>query len=164
MPKRSSRPDDDRVEAHDVSVKVSGPAEVDLMVNGAKVRLAVKRPRKPRVRKAENSVALDMTDDSPLPNRHLFRDKKNALGPFGGVCAGLSRVIGIDPFWLRIGFISMFFLTGVGVLAYLILWVLLPDRSTLKAEKRKRKALPPKDEVPPELVEAWREVNEITKN
>ena len=49
-------------------------------------------------------------------------------GWVGGVCSGLARRLGIDPAIVRAGLIVLL-LFGIGLLAYLIAWALLPDES-----------------------------------
>jgi len=65
-------------------------------------------------------------------SRKLYRDKDN--GMIGGVLAGLGHYFGIDKVWLRIFFLIMFFAWGTGVLAYIILWIVMPEARTT-AEK-----------------------------
>jgi phage shock protein C len=49
------------------------------------------------------------------------RDKKIA-----GVCAGLAEYFDLDPTIIRVVWLLAIFLGGTGVLAYLILWIVLP--------------------------------------
>jgi phage shock protein C len=49
------------------------------------------------------------------------RDKK-----IGGVCAGLADYFDLDPTIVRVVWLLAVFLGGTGVLAYLILWIVLP--------------------------------------
>lgn len=44
----------------------------------------------------------------------------------GGVCAGLGAYLRIDPSLVRLFFILLAFAEGIGVMAYLVLWLLLP--------------------------------------
>jgi len=43
-----------------------------------------------------------------------------------GVCAGLGRRFGIEPWPMRILFILLLLLTGSSLLIYPILWILMP--------------------------------------
>ncbi len=46
----------------------------------------------------------------------------------GGVCGGLARYAGIDPVAARVLYVIAAFLTGgVMVIAYPILWLVIPD-------------------------------------
>jgi phage shock protein PspC (stress-responsive transcriptional regulator) len=44
----------------------------------------------------------------------------------GGVCAGLGRARGIHPAWIRSGFVVAGLIGGVGLLAYLACWLIIP--------------------------------------
>jgi phage shock protein C len=44
----------------------------------------------------------------------------------GGVCGGLGKYFGIDATILRLIFVLLVFGSGVGVLIYLILWLVVP--------------------------------------
>lgn len=55
-------------------------------------------------------------------------------GIIGGVCAGLGAYLRIDPTFVRIFFVLLAFADGVGFVAYLILWLLLPDQSIDEAQ------------------------------
>jgi signal transduction histidine kinase len=43
-----------------------------------------------------------------------------------GVCGGLSETVGIDPTFIRIGFVLLSLGTGIGVLAYALAWLFVP--------------------------------------
>src|SRR6478752_3555783 len=47
---------------------------------------------------------------------------------FGGVCSGLAQRFGVDPVLIRAAAVVLAFLGGIGLTAYVILWLLLPDR------------------------------------
>ena len=64
--------------------------------------------------------------------RKLYRDKDN--GMVGGVLAGLGHYFGIDKVWLRIFLLILFFAWGIGLMAYIILWIVMPEAKTT-AEK-----------------------------
>jgi phage shock protein PspC (stress-responsive transcriptional regulator) len=44
-----------------------------------------------------------------------------------GVCAGVADYFGIDPVIVRVGFIVASIVWGIGVVAYLAAWVLVPE-------------------------------------
>lgn len=56
-------------------------------------------------------------------DRRLQRSRSNRF--IAGVAGGLGEYFGLDPTLLRIGFV-LFAFFGVGELAYLILWVVMP--------------------------------------
>ena len=48
---------------------------------------------------------------------------------FGGVTIGLGEYFDIDPVIFRIGFVALAFINGLGVLLYIIAWVILPKKA-----------------------------------
>ena len=61
-------------------------------------------------------------------SKKLYRDKEK--GMIGGVAAGLSHYFGIDVVWIRIVSLLLFFGFGTGALAYIILWIAIPEAVT----------------------------------
>ena len=60
-----------------------------------------------------------------LPARGpLRRDTRHKV--LGGVCSGIARRYGLSTGGLRLAFVVSCVLPGPQILAYLILWVLLP--------------------------------------
>ena len=45
----------------------------------------------------------------------------------GGVCGGLGEYLGIDPVLVRIVAVALTLSAGVGVLAYFIAWIVIPE-------------------------------------
>jgi phage shock protein C len=46
----------------------------------------------------------------------------------GGVCSGLAEGFHIDPLVVRVLFVLLIFLQGVGVFLYVVLWLVMPER------------------------------------
>ena len=61
-------------------------------------------------------------------SKKLYRDKDK--GMIGGVAAGLSHYFGIDVVWIRVVSLLLFFGFGTGALAYIILWIAIPEAVT----------------------------------
>ena len=72
-------------------------------------------------------------------NKRLYRDGDNEI--LGGVAYGLGNYFGIDPALVRVIFILSIFIGGFGILAYLILWVSIPEAKTV-GEKMNMKGYP----------------------
>jgi len=74
--------------------------------------------------------------NSGATTKKLYRDKENSL--LGGVMSGLGHYFGVDPLWLRIIMVILFFGFGTGLVLYLILWILVPEAvtTTQKLEMR----------------------------
>ena len=62
-------------------------------------------------------------------NKRLYRDGDNKI--LGGVAYGLANYFGVDPAIIRILFIVSLFIGGFGILAYLILWISIPEAKTV---------------------------------
>jgi len=60
--------------------------------------------------------------------RRLYRSETNKV--VGGVASGLGEYWGMDPLILRILFAISTLFNGVGVMAYLIMWVFVPTEDT----------------------------------
>ena len=45
----------------------------------------------------------------------------------GGVCAGLARRFDLSPTLVRVLFVASMLLPGPQILAYLVLWIAMPD-------------------------------------
>lgn len=58
------------------------------------------------------------------PYRRLYRSRKQKM--IAGVCGGLGEHFGIDPTWIRLLFVLMFFALGSALLIYVILWIIIP--------------------------------------
>ena len=72
-------------------------------------------------------------------NKRLYRDGDNEI--LGGVAYGLGNYFGIDPAIVRVLFVLSIFIGGFGILAYLILWVSIPEAKTV-GEKMNMKGYP----------------------
>lgn len=60
--------------------------------------------------------------------RRMYRDPDNRI--IGGVCSGMAAYWRIDPWIVRIIFIIISLPGGLGILIYLILWIVLPEAKT----------------------------------
>lgn len=57
--------------------------------------------------------------------KRLYRSKKDRM--IAGVCGGLAEYFGIDPVIVRVVTLVLAFGGGGGLLAYIILWVVVPE-------------------------------------
>ncbi len=67
---------------------------------------------------------LPDTQPPPAPVPELRRD--TAGKAIAGVASGLANHLGLPVKWVRVGFIALAFLDGLGVFAYAALWLLVP--------------------------------------
>jgi phage shock protein PspC (stress-responsive transcriptional regulator) len=61
-------------------------------------------------------------------SKRLYRDPDGRV--LGGVCGGIGQYFKIDPLIIRIIFLVVFFGFGIGLLIYIILWIVIPEART----------------------------------
>ena len=64
---------------------------------------------------------------SAVPAQPLRRDVEHGI--VAGVCSGVANRLGIDPILLRVAVAAATLAGGTGLLAYLLAWALVPERS-----------------------------------
>lgn len=89
--------------------------------------------------KAEPPDDQPAEPSEPRPVRELRRSRTDRI--IGGVAAGLARYFGIDPILIRVAFVVFTLAGGSGILAYLILWLVVPEERPGE-ETQARAALP----------------------
>jgi len=60
-------------------------------------------------------------------NKTLYRDDQNKM--LGGVCSGLAEYFNMDMTVMRLLFAFAFFIMGVGLIPYIVLWIVLPRKT-----------------------------------
>ncbi len=81
-------------------------------------------------------VDEDIFEDEPRPKtaasrprvKKLYRDIDDKY--IGGVCSGLEHYLGVDALWIRLAFVLLALFTGFGFIAYILLWILVPEAAT----------------------------------
>jgi phage shock protein PspC (stress-responsive transcriptional regulator) len=68
------------------------------------------------------------TSSRTSSTRKLYRDTESAY--IGGVSSGLAHYFDVDPLWIRIAWVILFFGFGTGFLVYILLWILMPAAET----------------------------------
>ena len=56
--------------------------------------------------------------------KRLYRSGKDKI--LGGVCGGIGEYLGVDPVIIRILWVLAVLGWGIGILAYVIAWVIIP--------------------------------------
>ena len=59
-----------------------------------------------------------------MENR-LYRRRKDKV--FGGIASGLGQYLDVDPIIVRIVFVLITIFHGVGLLVYIIMWIVMPE-------------------------------------
>lgn len=57
-------------------------------------------------------------------DQRFFRSSNRILG---GVCAGLAEGFHVDVLWVRIAFLLLVFVQGLGLFIYVVLWLVMPE-------------------------------------
>ena len=69
----------------------------------------------------------------------MYRDTDHRI--IGGVCSGIGAYWNVDPWIIRLIFVVVTMLGGLGLLVYLILYIVLPEARTT-AQKIEMKGEP----------------------
>jgi phage shock protein PspC (stress-responsive transcriptional regulator) len=81
-----------------------------------------------QMEQGEESQDQSDSQESKRSYRRLYRDPDDRI--IGGVCAGVSHYVGLDPIWLRLLFAISFFVFGSGLLLYILLIIIIPKAKT----------------------------------
>ena len=61
--------------------------------------------------------------------KRLYRSEKNKV--IAGVCSGIGEYLGVDPVIVRLIWVVFTFIWGIGLLVYLVAWLIVPLKSEL---------------------------------
>lgn len=67
-----------------------------------------------------------------MSDQRFYRSSDRILG---GVCAGLAEGFHVDALWIRVAFLVLIFVQGVGLFLYVVLWLVMPERLEGGAER-----------------------------
>ena len=65
--------------------------------------------------------------------KKIFRSKKDKI--IAGVCGGIAEYFNVDPVWIRLIAILLIFAEGIGVVLYIIAWILIPENPSQTGRK-----------------------------
>ncbi len=68
------------------------------------------------------------------PVKKLYKSSEDKV--IAGICGGIAEYFDIDSVWVRLVAILLLFLDGIGILMYIILWVLVPENPNKKSNKK----------------------------
>jgi phage shock protein C len=69
-----------------------------------------------------------------METKRILRSRSERM--IAGVCGGLAAYFNIDPLIVRLGFALLAMMNGVGIMLYLLLWLLLPNEDSVAADSR----------------------------
>jgi phage shock protein PspC (stress-responsive transcriptional regulator) len=58
--------------------------------------------------------------------KRIYRDPQNKM--IGGVCTGLGNYFNVDYSVIRIIWLLLFLFAGLGFVAYIIAWIIIPEK------------------------------------
>ena len=64
-----------------------------------------------------------------MQERTLYRSRDDRM--LAGVCGGIGEYFALDPTLVRLVFVLLAVFTGIGVLAYIVLWIVVPEQGCL---------------------------------
>lgn len=92
----------------------------------------------------EEKSSGDTASSAYAGQRRLFRDENRKI--LGGVLSGIAHYFSVDPLWIRLIFIILFFgvwflpsIAAFLTIAYVILWIILPGSYELEEQKKVKK-------------------------
>lgn len=110
-------------------------------------------------KETENGEQYDEATATPWQRfRHYFRDRRLFRDPedkmLGGVCSGLSYYIGFgDPVLWRLLLLLAFLFHGAGLIAYLILWLIVPEARTPEDRLRMKGVQPSPESINKQILQ-----------
>lgn len=63
-----------------------------------------------------------------MEKKRMYKIKTPGKLQIGGVCEGLGEYFEKDPLLFRIGFVVLFFISGLGILIYLVTFFMMPTK------------------------------------
>jgi len=100
---------------------------------------------------------------SGTSSKKMFRDGNDKI--LGGVSSGLAAYFNLDVSLVRLAFIISVLFFGVGVLPYVILWIILPEANTAQDRFRMRGETPDINRIAKKIrTEAENVADNIKKN
>lgn len=67
-----------------------------------------------------------------MSDKKLYRTTEGKV--FAGVCSGLGEYFGIDPVIVRLVWVILICCCGIGLVAYLLAWLIIPKKPIITAE------------------------------
>jgi phage shock protein PspC (stress-responsive transcriptional regulator) len=65
--------------------------------------------------------------------KKLYRSRKDKV--IAGVCGGIADYFNIDPVWIRLAAVLLVLADGVGIIFYILAWILVPQNPNQKDTK-----------------------------
>ena len=128
---QSGAPAIDRTDVQKVTETLGAASDFDSAASGsfgaASNTLPVRYIRQQR--QQSSGQPLGGGYQPPVNSRQrIFRNPNDKV--IGGVCSGIANYFDVDPVIVRLVWVTFVFLGGVGLLAYIISWIVIPVAKT----------------------------------
>ncbi|MFC2134871.1 PspC domain-containing protein [Bacteroidota bacterium] len=67
-------------------------------------------------------------------SKRLYRSREDKV--IAGVCGGVAEYFNTDPIWIRLAAVVLLFIHGIGLILYILAWVLVPENPNQKIGRR----------------------------
>ena len=113
---------------------------------------------------AESKSSSKATSGSYQYNgpKRLFRNPDDKI--LSGVSSGIALYFGIDPIWVRLIWVALFFGWGTGFILYIILWIVMPEAKTTAQKLQMRGEPITIDNIERTVKEEMKDVKERFQN
>jgi phage shock protein C len=71
------------------------------------------------------SIAPEEANMQHVNDQRFYRSNNRLVG---GVCVGLAEGFHLDVLWVRVAFLLLLFVQGLGLFIYVVLWLVMPER------------------------------------
>ncbi len=69
-----------------------------------------------------------------MQGKRIFRSREHRV--IGGVAGGIATYFNFDPVLVRLAFVLLTLVNGVGALLYLVLWLIVPNEGSVYVDAR----------------------------
>jgi phage shock protein PspC (stress-responsive transcriptional regulator) len=84
-----------------------------------------------REKKEKKDTAKGTASQKQKKEARVFRSREDRM--IGGVCGGLAEYFNWDPVWVRLIAVLLIFFHGLGLLAYIVCWIVIPKNPNQQA-------------------------------
>ncbi len=64
--------------------------------------------------------------------KKLYRSRRSSM--IAGICGGLGEYLNVDPTIMRLAAVLLAFADGIGLIAYIVAWIIIPRNPETEAE------------------------------
>jgi phage shock protein PspC (stress-responsive transcriptional regulator) len=99
---------------------------------------------------------------SSRTHKKLYRDGDDKF--LGGVASGIGHYFDVDTVWIRLAFLFTGGVTGIGLITYIILWIVIPEAETTAEKLQMEGEAVNIDNIEKKIREEFTNVSENIKN